>query len=268
MLKFSPAIFTSFLVLSIVNCQADTRYVYESDFSSVLEQRVTHGEVAWLSANNEPFLSIYIEQHSIQRGVAIIIHSMGAHADWPEVVNPLRTTLPAVGWSTLSIQMPVLAPGTALSEYGATVTDAGQRIRAAITYLQGKQYENIVIIGYSFGAVTATEYMAQNPNHQVSAFVGISMQAQDFLSPRLKLLKSLEALQIPVLDYYGSRDFDEVLRSVDDRRLAGRKNGRYLYHQMSLEGADHYYSGLEEILSRRIRGWLDKVVPEATLNNN
>lgn len=103
--------------------------------------------------------------------------------------------------------------------------------------------------------------MAANPNHRIKALVGISMQAHDFLNPRLKLLKSLETIEIPVLDIYGSRDFGEVLRLTDDRRLAGRKNSRHLYHQMQIEGADHYYSGTEEMLLRRIRGWLDKVAP-------
>ncbi len=87
------------------------------------------------------------------------------------------------------------------------------------------------------------------------------MQAQQFLSPRLKLLKQLESINIPVLDIYGSRDMLEVKREADDRRLASRKNGNKLYRQMVIEGADHYFSAVFDVLLKRIQGWLAKVAP-------
>jgi hypothetical protein len=34
---------------------------------------------------------------------------MGAHPDWPEVIQPLHSGLPESGWTTLSVQMPILA---------------------------------------------------------------------------------------------------------------------------------------------------------------
>ena len=34
-------------------------------------------------------------------GVVILVHGMGAHPDWPDVISPLRTRLTEIGWSTL-----------------------------------------------------------------------------------------------------------------------------------------------------------------------
>ena len=53
----------------------------------------------------------------------------------------------------------------------------------------------------------------------------------------------------------------EVLRQVDDRRLAARKSGNQAYKQLQLDGADHYFTGMDEVLLKRIQGWLIKASP-------
>lgn len=235
---------------------------YEHAMSVNLAERVSDGEVIWLKARGSQFLTLFTEQLTVNsQGAVIIVHGMGAHADWPNVVAPLRKRLPKMGWATLSIQMPVLPPEEPLSEYGKTITLGSRRIQSAIQYLRQRKFLNIAIIGYSFGAATAAEFLAKTQKNQVAAFVGISLQTQKFLNPTIKLLRALEKINMPVLDIYGSRDFSEVIRLADDRRLAGRKQGRRTYHQLVIEGADHYFAGLEDVLSRRIRGWLDKAAP-------
>lgn len=222
----------------------------------------TEQEVVWLQAGERKFISLY-QAHETQQaqGAVIILHGMGGHPDWPELINPLRTSLPALGWATLSSQLPVLSPAEPIAEYGLTLDDARQRIQAAVQQLRDWQFSNIVIIGHSFGAATAAQALSANDIGSVKAFIGISMQAPQFLNPRLKLLKQLESIHIPVLDIYGSRDTLEVLRRADDRRLAARKRGNAAYQQMAIEGADHYFTALTEILIKRIQGWLLKVSP-------
>ena len=65
---------------------------------------------------------------------------------------------------------------------------------------------------------------------------------------------------MPMLDIYGSRDYPGVLEQADDRRLAAQKSGNRQYNQIVIEGADHRFAGLESVLIKRIRGWLDKIV--------
>lgn len=228
----------------------------------MLAQRVQDGEIVWLGAKEDRFLSIFSEQLTEKaQGAAIIIHGMGGHADWPDIVAPLRRDLPVVGWATLSVQMPILAPSDTLADYGKTVEPGVDRIKLAIQYLRDRKYLNIVIIGHSFGAATVASYLAENRDNRIQAFVGIAMQAQNFLNPRLDLYQCIERIAIPVLDIYGSRDFDEVVRFADNRRMSGRKTGLRNYQQVVIEGADHYFTGQSSLITRRIRGWLDKAAP-------
>ena len=241
---------------------AANQNTYERRISEKLTERAKEGEVVWLNAGNIQYLCLFNEQLTDKaQGAAIIVHSMGSHPDWPEVIAPLRTRLPKMGWATLSIQMPVLAPEETLSEYGKTVKPGRARLASAIQYLRKEKFLNIVIIGHSFGAAIAAEFLANNKSSRVQAFVGISMQAQKFLNPTLKLSKNIGEIEIPILDIYGSRDFTEVIQQADGRKQAGRKQGRRNYQQVMIEGADHYFTDLDDIIAKRIRGWLDKAAP-------
>lgn len=235
---------------------------YEQNIAEALYERTDHGEAVWLSTGSEKFLGIYSQQPARKvKGAVIILHGMGAHPDWPEVITPLRTSLPATGWATFSIQMPLLEPGDPLSDYGKTMIRAGNRIRSAVYYLREKKFLKIVIIGHSFGALSAAYYLSSGLS-SIRAFAGISMQDYDFLNPRLKLAEYLGRIEIPVLDIFGSRDIGEVVSLAEDRRLQARKMNRDKFQQIEIEGADHDFTGMEEILIRRISDWLDEAVPD------
>jgi len=234
---------------------------YEQDLAEALMQRVDRGEAVWLTAGSDRFPGIYSQQLSEKaQGAALILHGMGEHPDWPEVIAPLRLQLPEHGWATLSILLPVLESGEPLSAYGETITRASSRIGAAVRYLRDKKFLNIVIIGQSFGATAGAYYLAGSGTG-IQAFVGISMQDYDFLQPRLDLNNTLSHIDIPILDLYGGRDYNEVLRLAEQRRLEAKKLNRRQYQQIVIDGADHNFAGLENVMIRRIRGWLDKAAP-------
>lgn len=234
---------------------------YEQRVARQLAENYEKDEVVWLRAAGRDFLSLYKGYtRNEARGAVIILHGMGAHPDWPDVIRPLRHALPEKGWATLSLHLPVLAPEAPIEDYGQTVNEAKERIRAAIRQLKKWNFHNIVLAGHSFGAASGAHALSAGDMTQISAFIGISMQAQQFLSPRLNLLKQLEAIDIPVLDIYGSRDVLEVSRDAADRRLAASKNGNSAYQQLRVDGADHYYRGVEEVLHKRIQGWLSRTI--------
>ena len=133
------------------------------------------------------------------------------------------------------------------------------RIKAAVKKLKEWRYSRIVVIGHSFGAASAAYSLSFRDMKSVSAYVAVSVQAQQFLNPRLKLLRHFESIDIPMLDIYGSRDVLEVVREADDRRLAARKSANTAFQQAVVEGADHYFRGLEEVLLKRIHSWLRKL---------
>jgi len=254
----------SLLILLIladsVSYAAETS-AYEEGLTGRLAGIYVDGESVWIPLEEHPFLGLY--RKSTRPGlprVALILHSMGAHADWPDVIAPLRTHLPAQGWATLSIQLPVLAPQISQSDYGASFSQSARRIRASIKYLQDQGYANIVVLGYSFGATTAINYLMTDQT-DFRAFAGISMQEFPFLDPPFRLVGQLDNIKLPVLDIYGSQDYSDVLRSVDDRRLAASKGGNSAYQQQIIKDADHYFTGKQGELVDRIVKWLDTIVP-------
>ena len=251
---------TLFCTIPVVSLSA-AGSSYELGLEQTLASRIEQGEPVWLDETGDRFLGIFLQQWAGRAlGGVIIVHGMGGHPDWPEIVAPLRLKLPASGWATLSIQMPVLEPGEALADYGDTIRQANNRIRMAVRYLRDMKLLNIVLVGYGFGATTGACYLAEG-NSDIQAFVGVGMQSYDFLNPRLNLDTCLAQIDIPVLDMYGSQDFDAVLRLAVNRRLEARRLAKDRYLQIAVDGADHYFSGLEDIMIDRVSGWLDTVVP-------
>jgi pimeloyl-ACP methyl ester carboxylesterase len=253
------------LLLILVLCSGNTT-AYDSSYEEAIAIQLAEGktddEVAWLQANGRQFISLFTNYSTAQpKGAIILLHGMGGHADWPEVINPLRDLFADNGWATLSLQLAVFSPEKAIADYGGTLSDTKRRIKAGVAHLQGWRFTNIVVVGYSFGAASAVQALSAKDIKNVNALIGIRMQAHPFLSPKLKLLKKLESIDIPVLDVYGSHDTPEVRDGVDDRRLAARKNGNNAYRQMQIEGADHYFTGLTEVLVKRSLGWLSRVTP-------
>ena len=221
------------------------------------------GEVLRLGAGPQEFIALFIAASDAgPKRAAVILHGMGGHADWPDVVAPLRRDLPAQGWATLSIQLPVLAPGVPSADYGATLRRTPARIESAVACLSQRGYRRFVVIGYGFGATAAAQYLAAH-GRGVSALVGISMHAPPFLDPPPDLPDSLLHVSVPVLDIYGSRDHADILSQADDRRLAGTQNRERSYEQVLIDGADHDYAGFESALINRITAWLDLTVTQS-----
>lgn len=255
------------VILSInVHAQGALSGSYEDDQVVQLVQSHARAGIVWLGSGKKTFLSLYQEPaNSVSSQAAIVLHSMGMHADWPEVIAPIRTQLPEHGWTSLSVQLPLLEPTLGHAEYGGTFKQANERIRTAILYLQDRGYTDIVIIAYSFGATTAVNYLAEF-NSVIKALVGISMQPHPFLKPKFDIFDELSTLNLPILDIYADKDISGVLKSTDDRRLAAKKAGNGIYKQVVIRAANHYFSGKETDLMREIVAWLNVTVPHAEID--
>ncbi len=214
------------------------------------------GEPCPLKAGDTGFFGIYTEASDGPTGRAVILlHGMGAHPDWPEVVHPLRTGLPEHGWATLSIQLPVLANDAPLGDYAPLFDEASPRIAAAVDYLRKHDNKTLVLVGHSLGAAMAARYLAGEDAPPVDGFVAIGLNVIT-LDDRMNGAKALEKIDIPVLDLYGSRDLDGVLASAGQRARAARKAGNDAYRQQRIEGADHFFLGMQDTLVRTVYGWL------------
>jgi len=218
-------------------------------------------EIISLKASGGRFIGLYKRARSSEaRGVVILVHGMGAHPDWPDVISPLRTRLTEFGWSTLSIQMPILSPEEPVAEYGKTLRLANSRIQAAVDYLHDWEIEPIILLGYSFGATQAANFLASKKPEDIKAFVSVSMLAQKFIKPELNVLKFITGITIPIFDIYAEEDLDDVRRGIDDRRLAASKNGNTGFQQIEVQKAGHHYLGLEDVLVEQIQIWLQNMM--------
>lgn len=222
-------------------------------------------EIISLKASGERFIGLYKSARTNKvnetHGVVILVHGMGAHPDWPDVISPLRRRLTEFGWSTLSIQMPILSPEESVAEYGKTLRLASSRLQAAVDYLHAWGIEPMILLGYSYGAAQAANYLASTKPEDIKAFVSVSMLAQKFIRPRLNVFKLIGGIGIPILDIYGEEDLDDVRRGIDDRRLAAGKNGNTGFKQIELQKSGHHYLGFEDALIEQIQHWLQQTLP-------
>jgi len=216
------------------------------------------GEAVKLKAGNIEFLGIFAE-HATEKamGGAIILHGIGAHPAWPEVIQPLRTQLPDHGWATLSLQMPILPNEAKGADYAPLFDEVRPRLQAGIDHLKQMGMQNIVIVAHSLGAAMATYYLSDKPDPAITAFVGIGM-GQNEGDKKMDNAVSLRTISLPVLDIFGSRDLPTVLASEKARSTAATKAGNKNYTQLKIEGADHFFNNMDIVLVKRVRGWLAK----------
>ncbi len=242
---------------------------------------LTAGEPVWLQGEEGTFLALHQpETTGTPQGGAIIIPTVGTHADWPRVISPLRRALPAYGWATLAIAPPA---DSAVDPAWHASIDA--RLAAAVTFFKQRGIKNIAVVGHGAGAAATAVALAGPTAPTVSAFVAISMGLPTPASEQLYRPGLLQQIKVPVLDIYGSRDLPEVTRHASHRTGAARRRGTqaaeaqefdplrrsaaariplseqsgYIaYRQMALTGADHFFNGYDHVLTKRIAGWLHK----------
>ena len=203
------------------------------------------------------FLGLYTEADEDPGRGPVIVHGIGVHPNWPQVVYPLRTGLPQRGWSTLSIQMPVLPNEASDTDYGPLMDEVAPRLDAAIAYLNEQGVKQVAIVAHSLGATMANDYLASHPR-AAAAFVaiGLSSGAEHAGRDNAKLIGDI---QVPTLDLFGQNDLDAVISGAKDRADAASANTGY--SQVQAADADHFFDGQEAALVEIVADWLEQAVP-------
>ncbi len=212
------------------------------------------GDEVWLDdGNGHEFLGILTEGDSDSGRAVILMHGIGVHPNWPDVIYPLREALLEADITSLSIQMPILANEATAAEYAPLYPEVPARIDAAIASLSVAGYRDIALVAHSMGASMLTYYLSRNPDSKVSSAVLIGMQQGEAFPGNVR---ALETLNLPVLDLYGSEDLEPVLASAESRKAAGRKGGGDNYRQVRVDGANHFFQGSESALQHQVLDWL------------
>ena len=243
-------------------CQA-TNLAQENDISYSIKNTLKQGQAIELSDGSRPFLGVFQEtSHPVKQGGIIILHGTGQNPNSPGVIRTLRTGLAKSGWDTLTIQMPIPALDSEINEIASRASETGPRITAAISYFTEKSNTNLAIVGFGNGASQAAVYLEQFTDTAVRALGMISLDG----TPE-PVIKSLETLKIPLLDLYGSRDSSAVVNSAKAKKRAIlQKAGNPNFRQISVDGADKLFTGLEQPLLSLVRGWLHKYAAGAEVS--
>lgn len=231
----------------------------EKRWADQVVDSVMVGDAEWLKVGKSKILSLYTE-HSAEKaqGAVIVLHGVGVHPNWDQIVRPIRSQLPEYGWSTLSVQMPVLANDATYSEYAKLFNEIAPRINAAVKFLKAKGINNIVIVAHSLGATMAAYYLRKQADKSIKALVAIGSTGSSFKDKDKNYFKSLETIKLPILDIFGAIDLPEVMQGAERKKIVARKFGNKKYTQIKVAGANHFFDNKDDVLIKRIRGWLLK----------
>ena len=218
------------------------------------------GDAIKLNADGVKFLALYTEPSTEKaKGGVIIMHGIGVHPAWPDVIESLRMELPEHGWHTLSLQMPVLENEAKDEEYSPLFMEVPSRIQAGVDFLKNKGVNVIVLSGHSLGSAMAAYYLASVKDPLVKAYVSVSGGPGAPGDSRMDSLENFKKIDtISIFDLYGGEDIKRVLDNMKKRGPVGKKLHGERYKMLKINGANHFYHGKQDELVKAFSRWIDK----------
>jgi len=221
-------------------------YEREKRWSDQILESLMVGDAVWLrQKNGHRFLGLYTVAKK-PRGAVIVAHGRGWSPDYG-LYGQLRTKLADAGYTTLSIQLPVLPSTAKFGEYIPLYPDARERFQLAVDFVKAKGYRKIAIVSHSLGATMANQYLIRTDDTSVGAWVFISI---------IQGLEEMFRIKIPVMDIYGAKDWDVTRwggpeRAKEIAKVPGSE-------QVVIPGAGHFYEYREDDLVKVIVPFLDR----------
>lgn len=264
-MKKLPSIIQSvlFLILSVLlftaHAGSNSDLAKEKRWADQIIPSMIVGEDVMLKTGEVEFLALYAEASTDKaKGAVILLHGIGVHPAWPDVIEPLRMELPDLGWHTLSLQMPVLNNEAKDTDYPPLFPEVPTRIQAGVDFLKNKGIDTIVLAGHSLGATMASYYLSTIQEPAVKAFAilsgGFGIPGEDNMDS-LENFKKINNTRI--VDIYGSEDRQPVLDVIKKRKELAKQLHKSRYQLIKVHGANHFYRGKENELVNALNGWLD-----------
>ena len=263
------------------------------DNAQALERQLPKGEQQMLQAGGGSFLALWQPANAPEaKGVVILLPGADETADWPQAINPLRSKLPDIGWSSLSLSLPdspqeplpeAVLPRTpepvtvdtaeATAEQPAdapanepvaaapapTPLDPAERIfariDAAMAFAEQQDAKNIVLLGHGDGAYWAALYLRERKPQQIKQLVTVAAQLPAGQTPVLEEL--IPALKLATGDFFYKDQAADRSAAVR-RQQASKRLGHDSYTQIALKALPGNQAAEQEQLFRRVRGWLEK----------
>jgi hypothetical protein len=204
------------------------------------------GDAVYLeSAGGTKFLALYTRVERA-KGAVLLTHGPGLHPDHG-IVGELRVQLSDHGYSTLSLQMPVLAAEVDDGQaYAKLFPEAGQRIAAGMKFLQDKGARRIAIVSHAMGSAMAYDYLRQNRGAPVFAWAALSYYG---------VFKEMAGANLAILDLYGASDYRGIRGPAAERAqiLRGLPGSK----QLAAPDGGRFLAGGEKTVLREVAAFLD-----------
>jgi pimeloyl-ACP methyl ester carboxylesterase len=222
-------------------------FVREGRWAQEIVPALVVGDAVYLATPARPkVLAILTAPPGASKGGVIVLHGLGVHPDWG-LIGGLRTNLADAGFTTLSVQMPVLAADAPRADYRLTLPEAGERIAAAIAYLRSRGVTKVAIVSHSMGATMADAYLARPDALPIDAWVPVGMLVTFAVPPKE-----------PVLDVVAETDLAEVDAAAPLRKSGLPKDG--CSRATMIAGTDHYFGRGQKELAAVIAAFLDRAL--------
>ena len=248
---------TSCLWISALEAATLSDVGKEQRWATQVTDTLFDGEAVWLDAGGHQFLGIDMPPTDGDTGrAAVVVHGIGVHPNWDQVIRPLRVGLAENGWHTLSIQMPVLPNDAEPMAYAPLFDEVTSRFNAAIEYLQSKGQDSLVVVAHSMGSSMTMRYLADSPETPLMGAVLIGMNGRTDNSAYNRI-DAFKKVKIPLLDLYGSDDLPDVVQYAERKADAAAAAGIKDFSQVVVPGANHFFDGKEEQLLETVSKWLE-----------
>ena len=221
-------------------------YAREKKWADEIVPGLVVGDPVYLQTprGHHKFLTLFTRAPDTRKAV-VVVHGMGIHPDWG-MIGTLRTELSDRGYTTLSIQMPILAADATGEAYPPTFPEAAERIVAAVDFLKAKGYTQLAIVSHSMGSRMSGVYMAGNPDPSVKSWACLGLSSGAFTG-----------LKLPILDLYGENDLPPVLANAGKRKLSLVEKDS---EQVVIARTDHFYTGHEGEMVEAVAAFLGKTL--------
>jgi hypothetical protein len=240
------ALCLALLAAACASAQTRSDHAREKRWADQVVPNLVVGEAVYLEAPGAPrFLALYARAAG-EKAAVILAHGPGLHPDHG-ITGELRMHLVDAGYTTLSLQMPVLgAEDEGGAEYAKLFPEAAQRIAAGMRYLQAGGARRVAIVSHAMGSGMAYRYLSENRGAPVFAWAALSFYG---------VFKDLAGVPFPVLDLYGAADYRGIRGPAEERRrvLQSIPGSR----QSAVADGGRFLAGGEKTVLQEVRAFLD-----------
>lgn len=228
-------------------------YAREQRWADEVAAQLVVGDAVRLRAAGREVLALHAAgsgdaKAGAARPAIVLVHGLGVHPDHG-VIGELRTRLADAGYTTLSVQMPVLdADVRDGNDYAKTFDEAAARIAAADAWLRARGATRTVLVSHSMGAWMSNVYFARTPGAPFAAWVCMGITGR---------IGDMGGNALPILDVRGEHDLELSRRWMSVTARAWTLRGHPGSRQVEIAGADHHYAKREEVLAKEIAAFVD-----------